>query len=929
VANQELIGRDPQREDIAAWLGDTSRLPSSWVLEGEPGIGKTSLSRATIAEAGGLGYTVLMASPAEPEAGLAYAALGDLLGATLATVLPRLPDPQRAALEAALLMRPVQGHRPEALAVATASLNALRALAEVRPVLIAIDDAQWLDAATGDALRFALRRLRAEPVAVLVSRRVDAGPRVGLDATALPSPTTLVLGPLSIGAIHALIVERTRLVPSRPVLRRLYELSGGNPFYALELARGVEEGRLRLEPGETLPRDLRSLVDARIAGLPPETRAALAACAAMSHPTERLLVAALGSDDAMRSLAPAVATGVVDEHRDGIVFSHPLLASAAYGALTGSERRRLHARLAETMSETVERARHLALATTGQDERVATAVEAAAAETFDRAASADAAELAALSRRLTPPSEDVALTRRTYLEAWYRFESGEGEASAELLEGLIAATPPGPARGRFLASLARVRHFQLDVATGVAIQRQALEEADTDDELRGVLEESIAEGLLLMRADLDAACRHARSAAAIAAARGDEPGLAEALAAVALTEQAAGSPRSDAMERALELEPTTLHLCIMRQPSFAFGSILGADDELERASDVFRDLMRRADDHGNVTSIAPVRNRLSTTWCLLGDYDAAERLARESAEFALQNGQLPSRASALGRLALVLARRGDVEGARAAAARSLALAGGPDPDPAHPETALARGGEHALWAMGELALSLADAAGADRYLGPLMATLRAAGIREPGEMRFAGAEVEALVLLGRVDEADRLTTWLEIEAERVGRPSARAAALAARGVTLAAGGDLGAAVTTLEQALAWADQAPLPFERARVLLLLGRVQRRATFKRAARETLETAVASFESLGAQRWADNTREELGRIGGRAPARGTLSETEQQVVALVTRGMSNKEVASALFVTPKAVEANLSRVFAKTGVRSRAELAALTAS
>jgi DNA-binding NarL/FixJ family response regulator len=121
----------------------------------------------------------------------------------------------------------------------------------------------------------------------------------------------------------------------------------------------------------------------------------------------------------------------------------------------------------------------------------------------------------------------------------------------------------------------------------------------------------------------------------------------------------------------------------------------------------------------------------------------------------------------------------------------------------------------------------------------------------------------------------------------------------------------------------------LPFERARVLLLLGRVQRRATHKRAARATLEQAVASFDRLGARRWADNARDELARIGGRAPARGTLSETERQVVALVTQGLSNKEVASALFVTPKAIEANLSRVFAKTGVRSRSELAALAAS
>lgn len=929
MATQELIGRDPQLEHISAWLGDAERLPASRVLDGEPGIGKTSLVRAAVAEAERRGYVVLAASPVEPESRLAYAALGDLLGRSLGTVLPALPGPQQAALEAALLLRPAKGHRPEDLAVATAFLNALRTLSVATPVLVALDDTQWLDTATADAARFAFRRLRHERVAVLLSRRTSPDPAMGLDAAGLPAPSPLTVGPLSIGAIHALLLERTELVPSRPVLRRLYELSGGNPFYALELARGVAEGRLRLEPGETLPRDLRALVDTRIAHLPRDTRGALAACAAMSHPTERLLGAFLGEVDAADVLAPAVASGVIDATADGIVFCHPLLASAAYGVLGGGERHRLHARLAGIVPDALERARHLALATTGQDEAVAMVVEGAAADTFARAASGDAAELAALARRLTPTGEDAALWRRTYLEAWYRFESGESDTSAELLDGLIEHTEPGPARGRLLASLARVRHFQLDVAEGVSIQRRALAEADGDDELRGFLQESLAEGLLLMRADLEEARAHARSAASIADARGDDASLAEALSAVALTEQAAGSARTDAMERALGLEPATLHLCIMRQPSFAHGSILGSEDQLDQARGVFTELMVRADDHGNVTSIAPVRNRLATTWCLLGDYDTAERLARESAEFAHQNGQLPSRASALGRLALVLARRGDADGARDAASRSLALAGGPDFAPEHPHVVLARGGEHALWALGELALSLGDPAEAHRYLGPLTSALVDAGVREPGELRFLSTEIEALVLLGRVDDADRWAGWLETQAARLGRPSVHASSMAARGIVRAARGDLGGAVAELEQAVAWADQAPLPFERGRVLLLLGRVQRRATLKRAARATLEAAAAAFDGLGARRWADTARDELGRIGGRAPARGTLSETERQVVALVTQGMSNKEVASALFVTPKAVEANLSRVFAKTGVRSRAELAALTAS
>ncbi len=926
MTTSALLGRDTQLEGIAAWLGGRERLPSSRVIEGGAGIGKTSIVRATIATAERSGYLVLAATPMESESRLAYAALGDLLTGSLDIVLPGLPEPQRHALEVALLLRAADGRRPEALAVATALLGALRTLSRTTPVLVALDDAQWLDRATANATRFALRRLRTERVAVLLSRRPGADPHRGLDATCLPSPEAVDLGPLSMGAIHALIVERAGVVPSRPVLRRLYELSGGNPFYALELARGLKEGRLRLEPGEALPRDLRALVDARIAGLPSATRTALAACAAMSEPTEPLLAAFLGLDDPMIALAPAVAKGVIDTTMRGIAFAHPLLASAAYATVGEVERRRIHGRLAALVPDPVERARHLALAATGPDDLVASVVEEAAARTFERSASADAAELAALARRLTPANRVEAAERRTYLEAHYRFESGEAEASAALLEGLIAATEPGPARGRLLAALARVRHFQLDVGAGVAIQRQALAEAAGDDELRGFLEESLAEGLLLMRVDLGSARRHAHAAAAIAERRDDAAGLAEALAAVALTEQATGMPRTDAMERALDLEPATAELCVMRRPSFAYASVLANEDRLEHARDVLLELMRRADDHGNVTSIAPVRNRLSTTWCLLGDYDQAERLARESAEFALQSGQVPSRASALGRLALALARRGDVVGARDAATRSLALAGGPDVHPERPAPVLARGGEHALWALGELALSLGDASEAERHLGPLCGTMMDAGIREPGELRFLGSLIEALVLLGRQDEAARLTDWLEVEATRVGRPSVRAAALCARGIILAADGHLDAAIASVEAGTSWAREAPLPLEQGRALLLLGRVQRRATRKREARASLEEAAALFQTIGASRWAENAHEGLGRIGGRAPMRGALSETERQVVTLVASGLSNKEVASALFVTPKAVEASLSRIFAKKGVRSRAELAAL---
>ncbi len=923
---QELVGREAQLEAIAAWLGDTERLPGTILLQGEPGIGKTSLVRATADEAQRSGMCVLRAAPVEPEAGLPYAALGDLLGDRLGTFLAALPVPQQRALETALLLRPAAGHPLESLAVATAFLNALRLLSAGRPVLLLIDDAQWLDGATVDVVRFALRRLRREHVAAFVARRPEALSRGGLMATDLAEPTMLQLKPLPADAIHALVRARTGMVLSRPVLSRVHELSAGNPLYALELARALRDGRLQLRPGETLPSDLRALVGGRIGELPPDTREALGACAVMSRPSLDVLGRTFALADPETVVAPAVAAGVVDLDSGVVTFRHPLLASAAYAALTVAERVDIHGRLARVVPDRIEQVRHLALATQGPDERVAMEVEMAATDALQRAAAADAADLASLARRLTPDDETAGAHRRTFLEAHCRFESGESDVSAALLEWLIERTAPGPARARVMAALARVRHFQVDVGAGVTLQRQALAEVGSDDQLRGALEESIAEGLLLTHVDLEDAARHARSAAAIAATRDDPAALGEALAAVALVGQSTGSPVPAAMARALELEPALAESCVMRQPSFAFGAILAADDELERARSVFRELLHRADERGNVTSIAPLRNRLSTVVCLMGDYAEAERLARAADEFALQAGQVPSRASALGRLALVLARRGELASARDAAERSLLLAAGPDFTPGQPAAALTRGGEHALWAMGEIAAALGDAAATARHLGPLATTLLDAGVRDPGELRYLVTAVEAHLLLGHVDAAARLGVWLEREAERVPRPSVTSAALASRGLLDAARGDLGAAVDHLDAAVDEARRAPLPYELGQLSLLLGKVQRRATRKRAARTILLEAHELFVRLGARRWAENTHRELARIGGRAPAQGTLSESEQRVAGLVTQGLSNKEVAAALFVTPKAVEASLSRVYAKTGARSRTQLTAL---
>jgi DNA-binding NarL/FixJ family response regulator len=230
-----------------------------------------------------------------------------------------------------------------------------------------------------------------------------------------------------------------------------------------------------------------------------------------------------------------------------------------------------------------------------------------------------------------------------------------------------------------------------------------------------------------------------------------------------------------------------------------------------------------------------------------------------------------------------------------------------------------------LSALGFLELSLGNAAEADRHLNPLVARMEAAGVREPGAARFVPDAIEALIALGRLDEAETLLIRLERRARTLDRASALAASARCRALLAAARGDLASALSTLEAALAEHDRAAMPFERARTLLVLGEVRRRAKYKRAARETLEAALAVFEELGAELWAAKARSDLGRIGGRAPATDALTPTERRVAELVAEGRPTKVVAGELFVSVKTVEGHLSRIYAKLGVRSRAELAA----
>ncbi|MEP7334818.1 MAG: LuxR C-terminal-related transcriptional regulator [Actinomycetota bacterium] len=902
----EIVGRDHELAAITTFLDATGRLPAALLIEGDAGIGKTSLCTAALAHARERGFEPLVARPAAAEAELALSGIGDLLEHVLDRVLAELPGPQARALRIALLLDD-DGSAPEARALGVAFLGALRVLAVGKPVFVLVDDVQWLDSSSAAVLRFAARRLVTEPVGLVLARRAghtdDVVPGLG-------DVERLVVGGLSTGALHRLLRQRLQLLLPRPALLRLHELSGGNPFYALELGRAFQDGTIRLEAGEALPTPLDALVGRRIAALPERSREALAAAAALSRPT----VALVGS---LEALAPAVEAKVVVLERDEIRFTHPLLASAAYSALAPDRKRDLHRRLAREVAGVEERARHHALAAEGPDEAAAAELELAAESARSRGAVTAAAGLAEHSLALTPAAEDEARDRRTLLAARFRFESGDMMGPRKLLEKLVAESPRGSTRAQALADLARVHMFSGARRKAVALLRDALEAAD-EAWLRAIIEERLTSTLAVLREDLQETVIQARSSVRRAEDSGDPRVLARALAALGVVGGVVGDSDAEAtLERAVQLERYAGYFASVERPAFNLAAVLMWSDQLDRARSLFARLYAETADAGDDSSLAWTADNLANLEFLAGNWETALRWAEEGNELAVQTGQPGQQAYAKATKALVHAHRGDDAAARETAREALELSG----------DEVAIGWMNARWALGVLELSLGQPAAAHEQLGPLCEHVEKEGIGEPGTTRFVFDDIEALISLGRVDEAETRLACIEAHARRLDRTFALAASARSRGLLAAFQRQTAGALEAFEQALSEHARGRAPFDRARTLLAYGSALRRARRRREAREALEDARQVFAGLGAAVWAERAREELGRVGGRAPAGDELTPTERKVAELAAKGLPNREIASALFVTPKTVEFHLRNVFRKLDVRSRGELARRT--
>ena len=370
---RQALGRARELKRLGRFLAGAGEGFATLVISGEAGIGKTTLWEEALGEADARGYVVLRCRAAEQEETLAYVGLGDLL-APSAPLFPRLPGLQRVALEAALLL--TRKGAPDQRAVGLAVLATLRMHAEERPTVVAVDDAQWLDRSSVRVLRFALSRLRQEHLRLLVTVRSGTEAPLVQGPLVRPLPEELQLGPLD-GRELEVVIERTLGTSLlTPALHQLHEVSGGNPFFALEIAKEALRTGRRLTSAELppIPPDLRNLVNARISRLDPTTRELLLVVAAAVRPTATLLERVLGAD-ARAHLAEALEADVLVFEQGHLRFSHPLLASTVYASRPPAERRRIHLRLAGSVDDSEERGRHLALGTTIPDSSVAAALD--------------------------------------------------------------------------------------------------------------------------------------------------------------------------------------------------------------------------------------------------------------------------------------------------------------------------------------------------------------------------------------------------------------------------------------------------------------------------------------------------------------------------------------------------------------------------
>ena len=899
-----LLGRERERRDIGAVL-DRARAGSSAAvaLVGEPGIGKTALLEETAEAAADMQR--LRARGVESEAQIPFASLLELLRPALG-MLERIPEPQAAALEAALALRP--GHAQERFAVGAATLSLLAAYAEQGPVAVLIDDAQWLDGSSAQALLFAVRRLIADPVAVLIA--VRGGEPSLLDGADLPR--------LEIGGLSDADAARLLDGVAPEVVSRLQGATGGNPLALLELAAEADSADLELAP-EGAP----LLVSARISDaflrrmgqLDEACRRALVLAATSDTGELRLLEAAahqMAVD--LGALAAAESSGLLTMRAGMVEFRHPIARSAIYADAPVDERRAAHRALAAALPDrdVDRRAWHLAAAALGTDESACSALEQAGARSRERSAYATATAAFERAGRLTAdPSRRARLLADAAEAAWL---AGLADRALRLIEeGRESIADDALAlRLEHLAGQIVVRRGP--VMRGYEIFTAAAERAGPEEAIEMLAE--AAEACFLAAEPKEVVAMAERAQARL------RPGASvRARFLVAISLGMAETLRGDAAAGAAHV-----HEAIMLAESSAAirddlpllhlvaeGPLFLRESEAGRT--LVEQVVRTARARAAVGILPFMLGLVALDQATTDRWALAEANYGESIALARESEQRVALAFGLSGLAWLQGRRGREAECRAAAAEALELCG---------QLGVRL---HAIWslaALGELELGLGHAEAGAGYLEEEIRLVAECGITDV-DLLPAPELVDCYLRLGRRAQAETLAGEFFAAAEAKGQPWSLARAWRARGM-LAPNGDWPAA---FETALQHHAQTPDLFQTARTQLVYGERLRRARNRVLAREQLRPASEAFERLDAWPWANRARNELAASGETlrrrdASARDELTPQELQIAVLLAGGKTTREAAAALFLSPKTIEYHLRHVYLKLGIHSREELA-----